>query len=243
MFLGFLRQSTNSQTISLGPFRDFSDYSVEDVLTIANTDVDLIKNGAASVNKNSGGGTHRANGVYSFVLDSTDTDTAGNLRISINISGVYPIEGYAIVLTAAAYDFMFGTSSNPDAAVNLQCDTAISDASLATAASIAGLNDFDPTTDQVVVATNNDKTGYQISGTLTTLDALDTAQDSQHNDSQADIADLNTLVSAINTLVAAIKAKTDLLTFTVANQVDANMQSINDVTVTGNGQPGTEFGV
>jgi hypothetical protein len=43
--------------------------------------------------------------------------------------------------------------------------------------------------------------------------------------------------------VAAIKAKTDSLTFTVANVVDANVQRINDVTITGDGQVGTEFGV
>lgn len=42
--------------------------------------------------------------------------------------------------------------------------------------------------------------------------------------------------------VGAIKAKTDSLTFTVANQVDANIQSINDVTITGNGA-GTPFNV
>jgi hypothetical protein len=42
--------------------------------------------------------------------------------------------------------------------------------------------------------------------------------------------------------VGAIKAKTDSLTFTVIGQVDANIQSVNDVTVTGNGQPGTEWG-
>ena len=35
--------------------------------------------------------------------------------------------------------------------------------------------------------------------------------------------------------VAAIKAKTDSLTFTVAGQVDANVQYINDVAITGNG--------
>lgn len=42
--------------------------------------------------------------------------------------------------------------------------------------------------------------------------------------------------------VGAIKAKTDSLTYTVAGQVDANIQSVNDVTVTGNGQSGTEWG-
>jgi hypothetical protein len=43
--------------------------------------------------------------------------------------------------------------------------------------------------------------------------------------------------------VAAIKAKTDSLAFTSAGIVDANVQMINDVTITGNGQVGTEFGV
>ena len=35
--------------------------------------------------------------------------------------------------------------------------------------------------------------------------------------------------------VGAIKTKTDNLTFTVAGQVDANIQSVNDVTVNGDG--------
>lgn len=43
--------------------------------------------------------------------------------------------------------------------------------------------------------------------------------------------------------VAAIKAKTDSLTYTVAGVVDANIQRINDVVITGNGGTGTEFGV
>lgn len=61
-------------------------------------------------------------------------------------------------------------------------------------------------------------------------------------------SDVGTLATAANlatvdTVVDAIKAKTDSLTFTVAGQVDANVQSINDVTITGDGQSGTEFGV
>ena len=42
--------------------------------------------------------------------------------------------------------------------------------------------------------------------------------------------------------IAAIKAKTDSLAFTVPGQVDANIQYVNDVAVTGNGQAGTEWG-
>ena len=56
-------------------------------------------------------------------------------------------------------------------------------------------------------------------------------------------ASVNTIDDFLDTEIAAIKAKTDSLTFTVAGQVDANVQSINDVTITGNGQTGTEFGV
>lgn len=54
---------------------------------------------------------------------------------------------------------------------------------------------------------------------------------------------LSTMAAYIDTEVAAIKAKTDSLTFTSAGFVDANVQKINDVTITGNGQTGTEFGV
>lgn len=41
--------------------------------------------------------------------------------------------------------------------------------------------------------------------------------------------------------VTAIKAKTDSLTFTVAGQVDSNVQYVNDVQVAGTGAPGNEW--
>jgi hypothetical protein len=59
-------------------------------------------------------------------------------------------------------------------------------------------------------------------------------------------ADLDTQLSTIDnfldTEVAAIKAKTDSLTFTVAGQVDANIESVNAVTVNGTGAAGNEWG-
>jgi hypothetical protein len=42
--------------------------------------------------------------------------------------------------------------------------------------------------------------------------------------------------------LTAVKAKTDSLTFTVAGQVDSNIQYVNDVQVIGTGQPGNEWG-
>jgi hypothetical protein len=51
-----------------------------------------------------------------------------------------------------------------------------------------------------------------------------------------------TSVNTVDTVVDAIKVQTDKLTFTVANQVDANVQSINDVALTGDGSA-TPFNV
>lgn len=56
-------------------------------------------------------------------------------------------------------------------------------------------------------------------------------------------AALTVIDDFLDTEIAAIKAKTDQLTFTKTNEIDANVQSLNGVTLTGDGQPGTEFGV
>jgi hypothetical protein len=49
-------------------------------------------------------------------------------------------------------------------------------------------------------------------------------------------------VATVDTVVDAIKAKTDSLTFTVAGQVDANIESVNGTTVTGSGTTGDPWG-
>lgn len=62
---------------------------------------------------------------------------------------------------------------------------------LAKTSDISGLNDFDPSSETVTVGTNNDKSGYSISGTLNTLDQLDTQQDTQHSNTVSAISSLN----------------------------------------------------
>lgn len=49
-------------------------------------------------------------------------------------------------------------------------------------------------------------------------------------------------IDTIDTVVDAIKAKTDSLTFTKAGEVDSNVQSVNDVTVNGIGTAGNPWG-
>lgn len=70
------------------------------------------------------------------------------------------------------------------------------------------------TTGLVSVGTNNDKTGYSISGTITTLDALDTAQDAQHATTQG-------LVTTIDGIVDNILLDTDELQTNQGNWLTA----------------------
>jgi hypothetical protein len=49
-------------------------------------------------------------------------------------------------------------------------------------------------------------------------------------------------LATVDTVVDAIKVKTDSLTFTVAGQVDANVQYVNDAQVAGTGAIGDEWG-
>ena len=109
----FLRQSTASQEVPLGYFLDSTDGNTEETaLTIANTDIKIWKTGATTLaNKNSGGGTHISNGIYYAVLDATDTDTIGPLRIFIHVTGALAVKVDCVVLDEAVYDVLFGTTA------------------------------------------------------------------------------------------------------------------------------------
>lgn len=109
---GYLRQSTASQSRALGPFVDDTDFkTAETGLTIANTDIKLVVNGGASANKNSGGGTHRVNGVYGVTFDATDTATVGEMEVSVVVAGALPVFDKFFVLEEAVYDALFASSA------------------------------------------------------------------------------------------------------------------------------------
>lgn len=105
---GFLRQSTASQSRLIGPFVDETDFkTAETALTINNTDIKLRANGTTLSNKNSGGGTHQANGTYSVTWDATDTANLGELFFSVVVSGALQVFGSYTVLPAQVYDSLF----------------------------------------------------------------------------------------------------------------------------------------
>lgn len=107
-----LKQSTASQEIPIGTLVDATDgYSPETGLTIANTDIKIWKNGATALaNKNSGGATEIANGNYYAVLDATDTDTLGGLKIFCQPAGCRAFMLECIVYPANVYDSLFAGS-------------------------------------------------------------------------------------------------------------------------------------
>ncbi len=105
---------------------------------------------------------------------------------------------------------------------------------------------LDTVTTAAALTANNDKTGYSLTAAY---DPAKTALQSGGNVVATNMRGTDSALLASsytapdNASVTAIKTQTDKLAFTVTNQVDANIQSINDTTITGNGQPGTEFGV
>jgi cytochrome c556 len=76
----------------------------------------------------------------------------------------------------------------------------------------------------------------------TSVDALPTNAELATALGTADDAVLTqvALVKTETDKIAAVKAKTDSLTFTVAGQVDANIQAVNDTAIQGTGAVGSD---
>lgn len=108
----YLKQSTASQSVVIGPFVDDTDgATAETGLTIASTDIKLSKAGGTMASKNSGGGTHDANGWYTITLDATDTATVGTLQVSCKVAGALAVFHEYHVLEEAVFDALFAASA------------------------------------------------------------------------------------------------------------------------------------
>ncbi len=151
-------------------------------------------------------------GVYVLTWSSLSPATSEGDSIVALIEGSVnstPFSTYAIPLKVVANERGTDNASTFDNAVDtVITDTASRDASkadvslLATAASISALNDFDPATDQVIVATNNDKTGYSLSTAPPTAAEIYTEFISGSNEDafKADVTGISAQISALNDL-------------------------------------------
>lgn len=112
-FCGYLRQST-ATTLVIGPFLDDTDGKTpETALTIAQADVLLWKEGGTTLaQKNEATtATHRSNGLYTTPINTTDTNTAGMLVVSVTETGALPIKQEYQVLPAVVYDQRFSANA------------------------------------------------------------------------------------------------------------------------------------
>ena len=195
----FLRNAT-SQIIRFGPFLDSTDgVTPETGLTIAQADMQLSKDGGAYAQKNTAGNaTHDADGWYSTTLDATDTATNGELLMQVNVSGALPVWVRYYVVPSASYDALTtdGLNNISAAQVNSECDTAISDASLATAASLATV---DSNVDAILVDTNDLQSNQNNWLTATGFSTFDPATDTVARVTLVDTVTTNTDYTAAPT--------------------------------------------
>ena len=107
----FLKQST-AVTLMIGPFIDDTDgKSAETVVAITDSNTWLSKNGGAfAVKHETTHPAHDANpgGYYTCLLDTTDTNTLGVLRLAVHIAGSLPVWQDLSIVPANVWDSLFG---------------------------------------------------------------------------------------------------------------------------------------
>jgi hypothetical protein len=220
---GFLLDSYPSGSTIYALFHTYNSSGAS--VTISNfavTDIEIYKNGST---------TQRAsdNGYALLDTDGVDFDsTTGIHGISIDLSDNSDASFYTV---GAQFTVVIASITADSQTVNFVVGTFRIAAAenttgypTVTIKDGTGTGELD-TASGVVLA--KDHTGANLA-TASALDTVDNFVDTEITSLQSD--------------VTAIKAKTDSLTFTVASVVDANIQRVNDVAVTGTGAVGDEWG-
>ncbi len=107
---GFLRQSA-AATVMVGPFVDATDGDTEETgLTIAQADVRLSKNAVNMAQKNEATScSHDEKGIYTCILNATDTNTLGLLTLAIHHTGTALLVRHDfMVFPVNVYDSLVG---------------------------------------------------------------------------------------------------------------------------------------
>jgi hypothetical protein len=205
-----------------------------------------VKNITAGVVGNITGNLSGSVGSVTGAVGSVTGNVGGNVTGSVG-----SVAAGGITAASIATDAIDADAIAADAVTEIQ-------SGLATAASLATVAGYLDTEIAAILADTNElQTDWVDGGRLDLLvDAIKAKTDNLPA-SPAAVGSAMTLTAAydaaktaatqasvdtVDTVVDAIKAKTDSLTFTVAGQVDSNIQSVNDVTVTGTGAAGDEWG-
>jgi hypothetical protein len=153
--------------VSIGPFLDSADgVTAETGLTITQPDIRLKKNGGAWAQKNAAQTlSHEENGWYEISLDTTDTNTLGNLLIAVNESGALPVWREFQVVTANVWDSLFSTDKL-QVHVDEMTNGIITAAAIATGAVDADALAADAAAEIADAVWDEDATAHQTQGTF-----------------------------------------------------------------------------
>lgn len=149
----FLRQST-SQIIRFGPCLDAGDgVNEETALTLAQADMRLSKDGGAFAQKNAtGNATHDSDGWYSTTLNTTDTNTVGELILNVHQpANMLPVWKTYWVIEEAVYDDLFGAAGAGYAGITELAD--VPTVAEFNARTLVAASYFDPAADTVATVT------------------------------------------------------------------------------------------
>jgi hypothetical protein len=235
---GLLTAASPGDTLYF-PFGSYNDSGNSEALTgLAVTDIEVIKNGLATVRATDSG--------YSLISDTGQVgDRAGLYRCSIQLFNTADDASFyasgnwynafidAVTIDGKTVRFHLGSWEIGRQKVNTVEFNG--DTGSANWAKSVFANGF---TDTGIYARFNalaeDTGGVNINAIGGDTGAA--AHLAQAFAAQSTNSDTGLIANA-----AAVVAKTNSLTFTVAGQVDANIQSVNDVTVTGTGIDGDEW--
>lgn len=200
-FGGFLKQST-SVDVLIGPFLDeTTGKDIEAGLTIEDEHVLLSKNGQGLAAKNDANDAANDGGTayYNCPLNTTDTNTVGQLTLTVHISGALPIRLDFQILDTVPYDEMF-----KDAAVGMQGVIEVNnlDHLLKVDTTVAADGDLENyvvagTVMAHLMSANKDVTGFKC--TTDSLEAIKVHADTI----KAETASIQTETTALDTLTKA----------------------------------------
>lgn len=219
---------------------------------VSATDGSAVTSGTTTVAVTIDGGTqgagagtvaHEGNGYWSYAPTQAETNGAhiaftftnsSAVPVTVQVYTTFPQTGDSFARLGAPA----GASVSADiATIDGNVDAILVD----TGTTLDGkINTIDTEVAAIKAVTDNLPDSGALTSIATALETVDANVDAILVDTGTT---LDGKINTIDTVVDAIKVQTDKLTFTVANQVDANMQSINDAALAGDGTQGNEFTV
>lgn len=188
------------------------------------------------------------------VLCGMSTTAAAAVEVTVEINPFYKYQGKPSVVTSTTTTFPAGTTPLKGDYIMVVDGTGepgnmvmVTSVSGEVATHAAFETSISATTSTVLLIAGDAVSadgGINVDAAVSSRSSLsDTDINTEVNDALTnyDVATASA-VTTVDTVVDAIKAKTDNLTFTKANEVDANTQSMNNVTITGDGSSGDKWG-